>query len=146
MLGVLAVGGGYVGRLEAGDTTITGTWMQGGMSLPLIVKRTMKPPVLSRPQTPVPPYPYREEDVSYESLAPGIRLTGTLTIPPGNGPFPAIILISGSGPQDRDETIFGHKPFLVLADDLTRRGFVVLRVDDRGVGRINREHHGVHAR
>jgi pimeloyl-ACP methyl ester carboxylesterase len=134
MLGVLAVGGEYAGRLEAGDTTITGTWRQGGMSLPLIVRRSAKPPALVRPQTPVPPYPYREEDVSYESLAPGIRLTGTLTIPPGNGPFPAIILISGSGAQDRDETIFGHKPFLVLADDLTRRGFAVLRVDDRGVG------------
>ncbi len=104
------------------------------MSLPLIVRRSAKLPALVRPQTPVPPYPYREEEVSYESLAPGIRLTGTLTIPPGNGPFPAIILISGSGAQDRDETIFGHKPFLVLADDLTRRGFAVLRVDDRGVG------------
>ncbi len=134
MLGVLAIGGGYAGRLEAGDTTITGTWKQGGMSLPLIVRRSAKPPALVRPQTPVPPYPYREEEVAYESLAPGIRLTGTLTIPPGNGPFPAIILISGSGAQDRDETIFGHKPFLVLADDLTRRGFAVLRVDDRGVG------------
>jgi hypothetical protein len=134
LLGVLAIGGGYAGRLEPGDTSITGTWRQGGMSLPLIVKRSAKPPTPARPQTPVPPYPYREEEVSYESLSPGIRLTGTLTIPPGKAPFPAVILISGSGAQDRDETIFSHKPFLVLADDLTRRGCAVLRVDDRGVG------------
>ncbi len=131
---VLAVSGGYAGRLEAGDTTVTGTWRQGGMSLPLVVRRSPKPPALARPQTPVPPYPYREEDVGYESLSPGIRLKGSLTIPHGNGPFPAIVLISGSGAQDRDETIFGHKPFLVLADALTRRGCAVLRVDDRGVG------------
>ena len=133
-LGVLSIGGGYAGRMEAGDTAITGTWMQSGMSLPLALKRTMKRPTVARPQTPGHPYPYREEDVSYESLTSGVRLAGTLTIPPGNGRFPAIILISSSGAQDRDETIFGHKPFLVLADDLTRRGFAVLRVDDRGVG------------
>jgi hypothetical protein len=133
-LGVLAVSGGYAGRMETGDTAITGTWMQGGMSLPLALRRTGKPPVLSRPQTPAPPYPYREEEVSYESLVPGVRLAGTLTIPPGSGPFPAALLISGSGAQDRDETIFGHKPFLVLADYLTRRGIAVLRLDDRGVG------------
>jgi hypothetical protein len=120
--------------METGDTAITGTWMQSGMSLPLALKRTMKRPTAARPQTPGHPYPYQAEDVSYESLASGVRLAGTLTIPPGNGPFSAIILISGSGAQDRDETIFGHKPFLVLADDLTRRGFAVLRVDDRGVG------------
>lgn len=134
MLGVLAVGGRYAGHLEAGDTTIAGTWQQGGTSLPLIVKRSSAPPPLVRPQTPVPPFPYLAEEVSYGSLAPGIRLAGTLTKPRGNGPFPAIILISGSGAQDRDETVFGHKPFLVLADYLTRAGLAVLRVDDRGVG------------
>jgi hypothetical protein len=88
----------------------------------------------ARPQTPRPPYPYREEQVTYESLAPGIKLAGTLTLPPGTGRFPAVVVISGSGAQDRDETVFGHKPFLVLADYLTRRGVGVLRVDDRGVG------------
>lgn len=133
-LGVLSIGGGYTGRMVAGDTTISGTWMQGGVSLPLVLRRTVKRPTTSRPQTPVPPYPYREEEVSYESLSPGIRLAGTLTIPRGNGPFPAVLLISGSGAQDRDETVFGHKPFLVLADHLTRKGVAVLRVDDRGAG------------
>ena len=63
-----------------------------------------------------------------------MKLAGTLTVPPGAGPFPAVILITGSGAQDRDESILGHKPFLVLADYLTRRGVAVLRVDDRGVG------------
>ena len=61
-----------------------------------------------------------------------VKLAGTLTLPPGKGPFPAVVLLTGSGAQDRDETILGHKPFLVLADYLTRRGVAVLRVDDRG--------------
>ena len=87
-----------------------------------------------RPQTPKPPFPYRSEEVTYENKAGGVKLAGTLTLPPGQGPFPAVLLITGSGPQDRDETILGHKPFLVIADALTRRGIAVLRVDDRGVG------------
>lgn len=86
-----------------------------------------------RPQTPKPPFPYAVEDVVFDS-APGVRLAGTLTLPKGPGPFPVAVLISGSGPNDRDETVFGHKPFLVLADDLTRRGIAVLRYDKRGVG------------
>jgi pimeloyl-ACP methyl ester carboxylesterase len=88
-----------------------------------------------RPQTPTPPFPYLSEEVEYENAQhPGVHLAGTLTRPRGPGPFPAVLLITGSGAQDRDETVFGHKPFLVLADDLTRRGIAVLRVDDRGVG------------
>jgi dienelactone hydrolase len=87
-----------------------------------------------RPQTPRPPFPYKAVDVTYPNPAAGVTLAGTLTEPMGPGPFPAVILISSSGPQDRDETIFRHKPFLVLADALTRRGVAVLRVDDRGVG------------
>jgi pimeloyl-ACP methyl ester carboxylesterase len=87
-----------------------------------------------RPQTPRPPFPYRAEEVAFDNpRAPGVRLAGTLTLPPGAGPFPAAILISGSGAQDRDETIWGHKPFAVLADHLTRQGIAVLRYDDRGV-------------
>jgi uncharacterized protein len=89
---------------------------------------------VARPQTPKPPFPYRAEAVKYENKAGGVTLAGTLTIPAGAGPFPAVILITGSGAQDRDETILGHKPFLVLADYLSRRGVAVLRVDDRGVG------------
>ncbi len=88
-----------------------------------------------RSQTPAAPFPYRSDDIAYTNPRhPGVHLAGTLTKPKGKGPFPVVLLISGSGPQDRDETVFGHKPFLVLADYLTRRGIAVLRVDDRGVG------------
>ncbi len=90
---------------------------------------------LRRPQNPTRPYPYREEDLSYPNRAAGIQLGATLTMPNGPGPFPAVVLITGSGQQDRDETALGHKPFLVLADYLTRRGFAVLRSDDRGIGK-----------
>jgi pimeloyl-ACP methyl ester carboxylesterase len=87
-----------------------------------------------RPQDPKPPFPYSQEEVAYESLEQGVKLAGTLTIPDSTGPFPAVLLITGSGSQNRNEEIMGHKPFLVLADYLTRRGIAVLRVDDRGVG------------
>ena len=88
----------------------------------------------SRPQDPKAPFPYRQEEVTYPSKEPGIKLAGTLTFPASGGPFPAALLITGSGAQNRNEEIMGHKPFLVLADSLTRRGIAVLRVDDRGVG------------
>ena len=90
---------------------------------------------LPRPQTPKPPFPYAEREALYENPADMSKLGGTLTIPRARGRHPAVLLITGSGPQDRDETIFGHKPFKVIADRLTRAGFVVLRVDDRGVGK-----------
>ena len=85
-----------------------------------------------RPQEPKPPFPYQIEEVGFQNGA--VSLAGTLTIPPGTGPFPAVLLISGSGLQDRDETVFGHKPFWVLADHLSRAGIAVLRVDDPGIG------------
>ncbi len=90
--------------------------------------------VVARPQTPRPPYPYAERDVAIEAPEAG-KLAGTLTLPEGPGPFPAVLLISGSGQQDRDEAIFGHRPFRVIADRLTREGFAVLRTDDRGTGK-----------
>ena len=90
---------------------------------------------LKRPQRPQPPFPYRIEELTAPSKAPGIRLACTLTIPAGDGGHPAILLVTGSGPQDRDETVFGHRPFLLLADYLTRRGIAVLRCDDRGTGK-----------
>jgi hypothetical protein len=90
---------------------------------------------LRRPQTPEPPFPYAAEEVEFDNADQGVHLAGTLTIPEGDGPFPAVLLISGSGAQDRDETLFEHKPFWVLADHLSRRGVAVLRVDDRGVGK-----------
>jgi hypothetical protein len=89
---------------------------------------------IARPQTPQPPYPYTEREASIPAPEKGV-LAGTLTIPQGTGPFPAVLLISGSGQQDRDETIFRHKPFLVIADRLTREGFAVLRTDDRATGK-----------
>jgi len=95
---------------------------------------------LKRPQTPQPPFPYRAEEVAFDNPAEtGVHLAGTLTLPAGKGPFPAAILITGSGQQDRDETILGHKPFAVIADYLTRRGIAVLRVDDRGIGKSTGE-------
>ena len=130
---VSVAAGEFVGRIEADGTRIRGEWRQGGLNLPLELERgEVEPP--SRPQHPEPPFPYRSEDVRYPNTEVGIELAGTLTIPEGSGPFPAVVLISGSGPQDRDERIFDHRPFLVLADHLTNRGVAVLRFDDRGVG------------
>jgi uncharacterized protein len=88
-----------------------------------------------RPQDPVKPYPYKEIEVSYENPVGGFKLGGTLTVPQGKGPFPAVLLITGSGQQNRNEELMGHKPFLVISDYLTRRGIAVLRVDDRGIGK-----------
>jgi pimeloyl-ACP methyl ester carboxylesterase len=123
----------YEGKLNKDHTEISGTWKQSG-SLPLTFKRVDKAVTLHRPQEPKKPYPYRTEEVGYENTKAGAKFAGTLTLPRGNGPFPAVLFITGSGPQDRDETVFSHKPFLVIADYLTRRGIATLRVDDRGVG------------
>ena len=91
--------------------------------------------VLQRPQTPKPTLSYQSEDVLFENAKARVKLAGTVTRPDGRGPFPALILISGSGPQDRDETLFGHKPFAVIADFLSRNGYAMLRYDDRGFGK-----------
>ena len=90
---------------------------------------------MNRPQEPNPPFPYKTEEVSIKVEKGGHSLAGVLSIPEGKGPFPGVILVSGSGPQDRDEQLLGHKPFLVLGDHLTRKGIAVLRYDDRGVGK-----------
>lgn len=134
-LEVLAVRGVYEGTCSADGATIDGVWMQGGQTFPLTLERTdeeVAPP--ARPQEPERPYPYAEEEVTFENAGAGVTLAGTLTTPRSGGPFPAVVLISGSGPQNRDEALMGHRPFLVLADYLTRRGLAVLRYDDRGVG------------
>jgi pimeloyl-ACP methyl ester carboxylesterase len=132
------VGGTFEGTLNETRTTIDGAWTQGA-SLPLKLTRSegaaAAAAAVRRPQTPQAPFSYREELVSYANSAAGIALAGTLTIPSGTGPFSAVLLVTGSGPQDRDETILGHRPFLVIADGLTRRGIAVLRADDRGVGK-----------
>jgi pimeloyl-ACP methyl ester carboxylesterase len=120
--------------LNEGGTEISGTLKQGAALMPLVFKRTDVAPTLSRPQDPVKPYPYDEEEVSYENKTDSVHLAGTLTLPRSKGPHPAVLLITGSGSQDRDETVARHRPFLVLADYLTRHGIAVLRVDDRGMG------------
>jgi uncharacterized protein len=130
---VAAVRGAFVGTFSEARNSIEGTWRQSGAELPLKLTRG-EAPAAARPQEPKPPFPYRSENVTIRNATAGVELAGTLTLPPGDGPFPAAILVSGSGPQDRDETIMGHKPFWVLADNLTRRGIAVLRYDDRGVG------------
>jgi pimeloyl-ACP methyl ester carboxylesterase len=122
----------FDGTLAAAPTqSIRGTFTQGGASLPF---RLGRDPVVKpvRPQDPKPPFPYTSEEVTYTNGA--VKLAGTLTLPPGDGPFPAVVMITGSGAQDRDESLLGHKPFLVLADHLSRHGIAVLRADDRGVG------------
>lgn len=118
------------------DAEIKGTFIQGTMSLPLTLsKQEIKQErPQERPQEPRPPYPYHTEEITIENKQAGITLAGTLTLPQKSGVYPAVILINGSGAQNRDEEILGHKPFLVLADHLTRQGVAVLRFDDRGFG------------
>lgn len=130
-----SVGGIFDGQLSHDGSEIAGAWKQAGNALPLVFKRLASPPSFNRPQDPKPPFPYREEEVVIENKAAVVVLGGTLTLPKGKGPFPAVILITGSGQQDRNEAIMGHRPFLVLADYLTRNGIAVLRCDDRGIGK-----------
>jgi len=133
-LEIIPIDGVYNGKLSEDGTKIDGNWIQSGMTLPLVLEHTHTKFELKRPQEPNEPFPYKTEEVVFKNLFAGITLAGTLTIPPSDGSFPAVLLLSGSGAQDRDEAAFGHRPFLVLADYLTRRGIAVLRVDDRGVG------------
>lgn len=119
-----------------GDS-ITGAIIQGkNKPWPVTLARFSRLPFdkPGRPQEPSGPLPYYEEDITYENEAAGVTIAGTFTRPPAEGKYTTVILISGSGPNDRDESIFGHKIFLVLSDQLTREGFAVLRVDDRGIG------------
>lgn len=132
---VALIAGVFTGEFDQASQTLEGVWEQSGMQLPLSLTsvEATEVPSFNRPQEPQPPYPYHEEDVAYLNQSEGIKLAGTFTRPYGEGPFPVVLLISGSGPQDRNEELMGHKPFLVLADYLTQRGIAVLRVDDRGV-------------
>jgi pimeloyl-ACP methyl ester carboxylesterase len=132
----------FSGTIAVDLNSIDSTFTQAGNPIPLLLTRVTDESKLEvhRPQNPVKPYPYREEDVSYDNNAAGNTLAGTLTVPAGKGPFSAVLLIVGSGPHDRDESLMGHKPFLVLADYLTRKGIVVLRVDKRGFGKSSGEY------
>lgn len=129
------LGASFEGGLSKEATEIAGTFTQGGVKFPLIFRKSAGTSDLNRPQNPKRPFPYQEEEVTYENKTAGIALGGTLTWPRSAGPVPVVLLLTGSGAQDRDESMFGHKPFLVLADHLTRLGIAVLRVDDRGVGK-----------
>jgi len=125
----------FLGKFNAVYDTIFGTWKQSGFSFPLSMTRQEKEFSLKRPQEPKPPYPYDTSNVVFTNNKDGIDLAGTLTTPRSGRPFPAVILLTGSGPQNRNEELLGHKPFLVIADWLTRQGIAVLRYDDRGVGK-----------
>ena len=122
------------------ENTIKGFFQQRGMAIPLefgrvefglseeaVIQQVLKP------QEPLKPYSYYTEEVSFKNKKDGVVLAGTLTLPSKKGKFPVVVLISGSGPQNRDAALMGHKPFLVLSDYLTKNGIGVLRYDDRGV-------------
>ena len=117
------------------ENEMRGAWQQPNVSVPLIFKRTDHPPEIVRPQDPHPPYPYIEEEVRFHNFKAGIKFNGILTLPRSAGRHPAVMLVAAPGPLDHNGTFFGHKPFLILADHLTRNGIAVLRVDGRGTGR-----------
>ncbi len=125
--------GAFDGEIGADGRSLNGRWS----GAPTTLARLDRGHAVTEPrrrQAPSPPYPYREELVGYPGGEAGVRLAGTLTLPEGRGPFPAVLLIAGSGPNGRDEKVFGHALFLVLADYLTRRDIAVLRFDKRGIG------------
>ena len=127
-----AMGASYSGTLKG--ETVEGEFTQHGMAFPLNLARGEKEAPKARPQDPQPPFNYRAEEVTFTNKKEGNTLAGTLTIPEGDGPFPAVVLVSGSGQQNRDEELMNHRPFWVIADYLSRRGVAVLRYDDRGMG------------
>ncbi|MBL8760023.1 MAG: alpha/beta fold hydrolase, partial [Phycisphaerae bacterium] len=125
-------------KVAADGNSAEGVLRQNGGEFPVKVAKLAPgeaPKGPARPQEPKPPFPYEVEDVTFENKAAGIRLAGTLVRPSAPGPHPAVVMVSGSGPQDRDEALLGHRPFLVIADHLVRHGIAVLRYDDRGVGK-----------
>ena len=126
----------YKGKFE--HETINGTFSQGGASMPLILSRKKEgESIIKRPQTPQPPFNYNIEDVTFTNPTDKNTLAGTLTAPSDKKDFPVVVLISGSGQQNRNSEIFGHKEFWVIADDFAKKGIGVLRVDDRGTGDSN---------
>ncbi|MDH7484247.1 MAG: alpha/beta fold hydrolase [Spirochaetales bacterium] len=151
ILEIALIGGVYRGTIDADGTTIEGFWKQSGITLPLQLKKTGQPEGGTAGRSPsLQPFAaasgegketpgasdrnFFSTEVRFTSPSAGIVLAGTMTMPEGDGPFPAVVLITGSGPQDRDETILGHKPFLVIAEHLARHGIASLRCDDRGIG------------
>ena len=135
---IRSVGATWVMQVAEDGKSATGVLRQGGE-----IRATMKRlepgetavKEIARPQDPKPPFPYRSEDVEFENVLAKATLAGTLLLPEGDGPFPCVVFVSGSGPQDRDEALLGHRPFLVVADHLARNGIASLRYDDRGVAK-----------
>ena len=128
-----AIGGQYEATLE--DNSLRGQFIQGGASSPLVLTPSAEEDRSAlHPQEPKKPYPYLAEEVRFVNPTDGDTLAGTLTMPTTPGPHRAVVMITGSGPQSRDEPVMNHRPFLVWADALTRLGIAVLRYDDRGVG------------
>jgi pimeloyl-ACP methyl ester carboxylesterase len=126
----------YSGVYNKDSAAYLGNFKQGYFKIPLkLVKGDADDLLYHRPQKPVKPYPYTEEEVTVENKNAHVTLAGTFTKPNGKGKFPVAIMITGSGPEDRDETVFAHHPFLVIADYLTRKGYAVLRCDDRGTAK-----------
>lgn len=123
----------FVGKF-LNDSTIEGNWVRNKINIPLTLHKKDKMPELNRPQTPKPPFSYHIEEVEYMNLKSGFKLAGTLTIPKNAKSCPAAVMITGSGAQDRDATIFEHKLFWIIADYFANNGIAILRVDDRGVG------------
>lgn len=130
----------YEGTFE--NNRIKGLFKQAGQSFPMELSREkVEKKALVRPQEPKKPYPYYSEEITFENKKDGVILAGTLTLPNKEGNFPVVVLISGSSPQNRDEELVGHKPFLVIADYLTRNGIGVLRYDDRGTASSTGNYH-----
>ncbi|MGI4833259.1 MAG: alpha/beta hydrolase [Janthinobacterium lividum] len=133
--GIEQAGSRFVGKVLAGGTRLEGTWQQPGLSAPLVLEKSAAPAAAQAARQMRLTPPYRESEVTFFNAAGKFKLAGTLTVPAGEGPFPAVVLLSDSGPQDRDADLQGYHLFGILADYLTRRGVAVLRFDDRGVGK-----------
>ena len=130
------LGAQYTGTYNSEQDEIKGHFMQMGQSFELNLNRTtINEEKKKRYQEPEEPYPYVSEKITFENKTADITLAGTLTLPKKEGKFPAVILISGSGAQNRDEELLGHKPFLIISDYLTKQGIAVLRYDDRGTAK-----------
>jgi uncharacterized protein len=132
--------GYYVGKIFYDVMKISGKWNQAGSSFDLEIKKVDKLEKPNRPQEPKEPYPYNSEEVLFENEKDNVVLAGTLTYPKEGNNFPAVVMITGSGGQDRNEELLGHKPFLVISDYLTRNGIAVLRFDDRGIAQSTGDH------
>ncbi|QDA59685.1 alpha/beta hydrolase family protein [Hymenobacter jejuensis] len=127
-------GSRFTGKLAAGGKQLTGTWQQPGLTTPIVLQHAVASAPMAKRLTRLTP-PYREDEIVFPNTVAKLRLSGTLTVPAGPGPFPAVALLSDTGPQDRDAALQEYRMFGMLADFLTRRGIAVLRFDDRGVGK-----------